>query len=292
MAQRSSQPASPAQMGFGALLRSLRERALQSQEQLAQRSGLSVRAIGTMEQGRVRNPHGESVRLLADALGLVGLERIRLEQAARPPRARSAGPNPELRELEPEPGLSEPARGASVLGALAPCQLPPDVTDFTGRSEEVRSLVDLLVGTAAGESSSAVAVAAVAGKAGIGKTALAVHVAHQLRGHFPDGQLYINLRGAERQPLEATTVLARFLRSLGVDGSAVPQDREERAGLYRARLADRRVLVVLDNAATEAQAAPSRHPGLCGPGHQPGPTGRPGRGRAGRLGRALERRGG
>jgi transcriptional regulator with XRE-family HTH domain/tetratricopeptide (TPR) repeat protein len=254
MAQRSSQPASPAQMGFGALLRSLRERALQSQEQLAQRSGLSVRAIGAMEQGRVHNPRGESVRLLADALGLVGPERTRLEQAARPPRASSAGPNLELRE--PEPGLPEPAKGASVLRALAPCQLPPDVTDFTGRSEEVRSLVDLLVGTAAGESSSAVAVAAVAGKAGIGKTALAVHVAHQLRGYFPDGQLYINLRGAERQPLEATTVLARFLRTFGVDGSAVPQDREERAELYRARLADRRVLVVLDNAATEAQVRP------------------------------------
>jgi transcriptional regulator with XRE-family HTH domain len=236
------------------LLRSLRERALQSQEQLAQRSGLSVRAIGAMEQGRVHNPRGESVRLLADALGLVGPERTRLEQAARPPRASSAGPNLELRE--PEPGLPEPAKGASVLRALAPCQLPPDVTDFTGRSEEVRSLVDLLVGTAAGESSSAVAVAAVAGKAGIGKTALAVHVAHQLRGYFPDGQLYINLRGAERQPLEATTVLARFLRTFGVDGSAVPQDRAERAELYRARLADRRVLVVLDNAATEAQVRP------------------------------------
>jgi hypothetical protein len=101
-----------------------------------------------------------------------------------------------------------------------------------------------------------VVVSAVAGQAGIGKTALAVHVAHRLRDRFPDGQLYVNLRGAQQQQLPATLVLGRFLRALGVDGAAIPEDAEEREALYRARLADRRVLVVLDNAAGEAQVRP------------------------------------
>jgi NB-ARC domain len=101
-----------------------------------------------------------------------------------------------------------------------------------------------------------VVVSAVAGQAGIGKSALAIHVAHQLRDRFPDGQLYVNLRGAQQRPLPATLVLGRFLRALGVDGAAIPWDGEEREALYRAWLADRRVLVVQDNAAGEAQVRP------------------------------------
>jgi tetratricopeptide (TPR) repeat protein len=134
--------------------------------------------------------------------------------------------------------------------------LPPAVADFTGRTEQVRQLVGLLASTGEGGAGAAVVVSAVAGQAGIGKTALAVQVAHQLRDRFPDGQLYVNLRGAQQQPLPAALVLGRFLRALGVDGAAIPGDVEERAALYRARLADRRVLVVLDNAASEAQVRP------------------------------------
>ena len=100
------------------------------------------------------------------------------------------------------------------------------------------------------------AVVTVAGKPGVGKTALAVHVGHGLAAEFPDGQLYVNLRGAERSPLEPDAVLDRFLRALGVQGAAIPDDVEERAALYRARLFDRRMLVVLDDAAGEAQVRP------------------------------------
>jgi predicted ATPase len=120
----------------------------------------------------------------------------------------------------------------------------------------VTRLGGLLASTGDGEAGTAVVVSAVAGQAGIGTTALAIHVAHQLRDRFPDGQLYVNLRGAQQQPLPATLVLGRFLRALGVDGAAIPEDGEEREALYRARLADRRVLVVLDNAASEAQVRP------------------------------------
>jgi transcriptional regulator with XRE-family HTH domain len=83
MVDRPGRQAPPGQVGFGVLLRSLRERALVSQEELAARAGVSVRAIGNLEQGRVAQPRGESVRLLADALGLVGPERQRFEDAAR-----------------------------------------------------------------------------------------------------------------------------------------------------------------------------------------------------------------
>jgi transcriptional regulator with XRE-family HTH domain/tetratricopeptide (TPR) repeat protein len=228
-------------VGFGVLLRSLRERALVSQEELAARAGLSVRAIGNLEQGRVAQPRGESVRLLADALALAGPERQQFEDAARP---RSGG----------LPGASAGSWPASQRPA--PCQLPPEVADFTGRTEQATQLGGLLASTGDGGAGTAVVVSAVAGQAGIGKTALAVHVAHRLRDRFPHGQLYVNLRGAQQRPLPATLVLGRFLRALGVDGAAIPEDVEEREALYRALLADRRVLVVLDNAAGEAQVRP------------------------------------
>jgi transcriptional regulator with XRE-family HTH domain len=111
-------------VGFRVLLRSLRERALVSQEELAARAGVSVRAIGNLEQGRVGQPRGESVRLLADALGLVGPERQRFEDAARQ-RFEDAG-----RTL-PE-GLGGVSTGSGPASQrLGPCLLPPAVTDFT-----------------------------------------------------------------------------------------------------------------------------------------------------------------
>jgi hypothetical protein len=100
-----------------------------------------------------------------------------------------------------------------------------------------------------------VVVSAVAGKPGVGKTTLAVRVAHQLRtdGWFPDGQLFVNLQGTRTRPLEPAEVLARFLRALGVDGAAIPDSLEERTELYRGLLADHKVLVLLDDAACEGQ---------------------------------------
>src|SRR5262249_49627906 len=91
---------------------------------------------------------------------------------------------------------------------------------------------------------------------GVGKTALAVHAAHQLRPAFPDGQLYVNLRGAEAQALAPEEALADFLRALGVEGQCLPRDVDSRACLYRSLLADRRMLVWLGNAAGEAQVRP------------------------------------
>jgi DNA-binding SARP family transcriptional activator len=142
--------------------------------------------------------------------------------------------------------------------APAPAQLPADVTDFTGRDEQVKRLCDLLTGAGAGAASAtgAVRVAVVAGAGGLGKTSLAVHAAHRVRRKFPDGQLYVDLLGAAPTPLSPGDVLARFLRDLGVDDRQIPVDEDERAGRYRTALARRRMLVVLDNARDAAQVRP------------------------------------
>jgi DNA-binding SARP family transcriptional activator len=171
-------------------------------------------------------------------------------------------PSPTLQQLErailrADPALEPVLPTASVLpdeaGARSgPCELPPDIDDFTGRHGAVAQVEQLMEE----ERATAIVISAIAGKAGVGKTALAVHVAHRLRASFPDGQLHVNLRGAEAQALDPAEVLAKFLRSLGLEAPAIATGLEARVQQYRARLADRRVLVVLDNAASEAQVRP------------------------------------
>ena len=129
-------------------------------------------------------------------------------------------------------------------------QLPPDIGDFTGRGADLARLRRLL---GRKRRDTPVVISAIAGKAGVGKTALATKAAHQLRSRFPDGQLYVNLRGTEAQRLDPADVLGEFLLALGVARSAIPDDLNERASRYRARLADRSVLVLLDNAVSESQ---------------------------------------
>ena len=172
-------------------------------------------------------------------------------------------PSPALQRLERDILLADPALdpASSPPGIdkdeprpapSGPCQLPPDIDDFTGREVAVAQVQELLEG----EQATAIVISAIAGKAGVGKTALAVRVAHRLRPRFADGQLYVNLRGAEDQALDPADVLAGFLRALGVEGAVIPEEPEERVRLYRSRLADRRLLVVVDNAASEAQVRP------------------------------------
>ena len=137
-----------------------------------------------------------------------------------------------------------------------PTQLPADIGDFTGREAQVRHLSEMLVQDEAASSPGAVRIAVVAGAAGLGKTALAVHAAHQVSSAFPDGQLYVDLFGASAQPAAPGEVLARFLRDVGVEGDKVPVGDDERAALYRTRLTGRRMLILLDNAKDAAQVRP------------------------------------
>jgi tetratricopeptide (TPR) repeat protein len=130
-------------------------------------------------------------------------------------------------------------------------QLPPDIGHFIGRTEVIGRLTDLLVSDGNG---TALPIVTLVGPPGVGKTALAVHVAHQLRDAFPDGRLLVDLRGyARRPPMTAGQALTQFLRTLGVPAEQVPLDVEEQSILFRAMLSGKRVLVVLDNAAGAEQ---------------------------------------
>ena len=140
-------------------------------------------------------------------------------------------------------------------GGTRPAQLPPDLSDFTGRAKEV-DLLRKLLDRRRSKKSHAIVISAIAGQGGVGKTTLAIHAAHQVGQMFRDGQLYINLRGPEAEALAPYDVLGGLLRELGVRAEAIPSDLEGRARLYRSRLSGRQVLVVLDNAASPAQVRP------------------------------------
>lgn len=147
--------------------------------------------------------------------------------------------------------------GGRVPETPAPRQLPGDIRGFVNRVAELERLNAVLPGQDGAPL--VVSVCVIAGTAGAGKTSLALHWAHQVRDRFPDGQLHINLRGYDPQePVTAQEALLRFLTALGVPPDAVPQDTEAAAAAaqYRSLLADRRVLIVLDNAATVGQVRP------------------------------------
>ncbi|MER6076727.1 BTAD domain-containing putative transcriptional regulator [Streptomyces sp. NPDC001833] len=158
------------------------------------------------------------------------------------------------RILQADPALAEPSSPAAGPPPVAvrPAQLPATVPDFTGRSAFVTELSEVL----ASAEGRVMAVSALAGIGGVGKTTLAVHVAHQARSAFPDGQLYVDLQGAGPRAAEPETVLGSFLRALGTPDSAVPDSLDDRAALYRSVLDGRRVLVLLDNAKDAAQVRP------------------------------------
>jgi DNA-binding SARP family transcriptional activator/tetratricopeptide (TPR) repeat protein len=156
-------------------------------------------------------------------------------------------PGPELRAAHEQVLRDDDARPAEPL-PKRPDQLPFGIGDFTGRAREADRLTRRLREGAR--------LCAISGKPGVGKSALAVHVAHEVGNHFPDGRLFADLGGLQPVRAEPEDVLARFLRALGVANAAIPDALEEREQLYRTLLADRRVLVVLDDAVDERQVRP------------------------------------
>ena len=145
---------------------------------------------------------------------------------------------------------------AAVAGpGMVPRQLPTGAGFFAGRAAELKELDELL--DRVGGEGGAVVISAVAGMAGVGKTALAVHWARRAAGRFPDGQLYVNLRGYDAGPAVTPAEAAGwFLAALGVSAFQIPADAQARFGLYRSVLAERRVLIVLDNARDAEQVRP------------------------------------
>jgi DNA-binding SARP family transcriptional activator len=156
----------------------------------------------------------------------------------------------------PAPSAASLITGHRPAVASVPAQLPAGIGDFTGRNDAVKRLAESLTIESGQPVPGAVIIAAVTGPGGIGKTTLAVHVAHRIAADFPDGQLYVNLRGTTTQPLATAAVLARLLRDLGADPDTIPAGEEEQAARYRSLLAGRRVLLLLDDAHDTAQVTP------------------------------------
>ncbi|MEU1286824.1 BTAD domain-containing putative transcriptional regulator [Kitasatospora sp. NPDC005856] len=197
----------------------------------------------------------------AEALGVYRTADRRLREQL----GVSAGPG--LRELQrrilvadaglvdaprPRPAAARPPHQVRppYRAAVRPTQVPADLADFTGREAQTEALRTVLVAP------HTVPVAAVSGLGGVGKTALAVHVAHALAADFPDGQLYLDLYGADGRPTRPEEAVGAFLRSLGVPADALAPGLAERSAQFRSLLSGRRVLVVLDNARDAEQIRP------------------------------------
>jgi tetratricopeptide (TPR) repeat protein/transcriptional regulator with XRE-family HTH domain len=219
-------------VAFATVLRKLRTGARLTQEELAEAAGLSPRSVSDLERGIAATPRRETVRLLADALGLSSPARTEFEAVAR--------------------GRPVPSP-AGTDGAAALRTLPRDIASFTGRQRELQELVDAAVGSAA-----VVGIHAIGGMAGVGKTAFAVHAAHQLAPRFPAGQIFLPLHGHTpgQQPVDPADALASLLLTAGVPAAQIPPGVEARMALWRDRLAERQLLLVLDDAASSEQVRP------------------------------------
>ncbi|WP_240205003.1 AfsR/SARP family transcriptional regulator [Streptomyces tsukubensis] len=170
--------------------------------------------------------------------------------AVREPAEAEAAGGPRTAEAGPRPAAADPA-GAPGPAAEVPRQLPSDTADFTGHGARIADIERTLLGP---RERRAVGLVVIVGKPGTGKSTLATHIAHRVgETHFADGQLYCDLRGTSGAPATAGEVLGRFLRALGIPGPVIPESPDERAEMYRTLLGSRRVLVVLDDAASESQ---------------------------------------
>lgn len=227
---------------FGELLKRLRKRADLTQEELAQAAGLSQRTISDLERGVARAARKETARLLADALGLDGPERAEFEASARG-RVATGG-------FQAQAGME--------IGAAAGAMrtLPRDIKSFTGRGPELREL--LRAASRGADSAGVVGIYAIGGMAGIGKTAFAVHAAHELADRFPDGQIFLPLHGHTpgQPPVDPADALASLLLTAGVGAQQIPPSLEARTQLWRARLVGKSLLLLLDDAAGHDQVRP------------------------------------
>jgi tetratricopeptide (TPR) repeat protein/transcriptional regulator with XRE-family HTH domain len=236
--------AGQAGLGFGGLLRQLRDDAGLTQDELAEAARVSQRAISDLERGINRTARKDTALLLAGALGLDGQARDSFVAAAR-------GHGTVEAVLAARQG---DVPGASVAAATR--ALPRDIAAFTGREADLAWLEGALDGLPA--SGGVVGIHAIDGMAGIGKTSFAVHAAHRLAERFPDGQFFLPLHAHTpgQRPVDPADGLASLLLATGLAAAQIPPGLEARAARWRAHVADRRIMLVLDDAAGHEQIRP------------------------------------
>jgi tetratricopeptide (TPR) repeat protein/transcriptional regulator with XRE-family HTH domain len=227
-------------VSFGKLLRRLRLDADLTQEELAQVAGLSARAISDLEREVNQTARRDTARLLADALNLAGAARAGFMTAAR-------GLRDDAKEAP-----AEPATLTRSIAATTP-RLPHDIRNFIGRELDLARLIDAVT-----QDGGVVGIHAIDGMAGVGKSAFAVHAAHMLEQRFPDGQIFLALHAHTpgQPPVDPADALASLLLTTGVAAHLIPAGLAERAGLWRAHLAGKKLLLLLDDAAGHEQVRP------------------------------------
>ncbi len=231
-------------LSFAGLLRRLRGEARLTQEELAEAAGLSPRSVSDLERGVNRTAHKDTALLLAGALGLPDPVRAVFVLAARG-RAAAA-----------EVLAARDGAAAGASAAATTRTLPRDIASFTGRGPELARLTGAVAGAAG--AGGVVGIHAIGGMAGIGKTTLAVHAAHQLAPGFPDGQFFVPLHAHTpgQRPADPADALASLLLTAGIAAQQIPPGLEARAGRWRDCVAGKKVLLVLDDAAGHDQVTP------------------------------------
>ena len=233
------------ELSFAGLLRQLRAEAGLTQEELAEAAGLSPRSVSDLERGVTRAAHKDTAVLLAGALGLPGPVGELFVAAAR-------GKAPAAEVL-----VARQEGAAGAFAAAATRALPRDIAAFTGRQAELAQLMGTLAAASAA-GGGVVGVCAVDGMAGIGKTTFAVHAAHRLAGAFPDGQFFLPLHAHTpgRAPVGPGDALASLLLTAGVPAGQIPPGLDARAGRWRDHVAGKKILLLLDDAASREQVEP------------------------------------
>ena len=230
-------------LGFAGLLRQLRVQAQLTQEELAEAAGVSPRSVSDLERGINRTARLDTARLLAGVLGLDGRVRGLFVAAA-------------LGQIPAVEVLTARQQVAGDGFAAVTQALPRDLAAFTGRQAELARLLGGL-GAAAG-GGGVVSIHAIDGMAGVGKTTFAVHAAHQLTGAFPDGQFFVPLHAhtAGHSPVDPADALGSLLLTAGVPAALIPPGAEVRAGRWRDLVAGKKILLLLDDAASHEQIRP------------------------------------
>ncbi len=255
----------PHDHGWGAMVARLSELRLAVQEQRLKARidlGRCAEAVAELRGLVTEHPLREELwQQLIVALRADGrvTDAIEAYEAAEKVLAEELGTEPgaRLRELRAslvvEPAVVSAPASQQLRPMVPVCQLPLDLPDFTGREEVVAELVELLRKR---REQGKPTIAVLSGAPGVGKSAVAVRVAHAVREDFPDGQLHVDLAGTSSSPRAPMGVLAELLRALGIPDAGLPRDLAERAALLRSRLAGTRMCVVLDDAGSAAQVRP------------------------------------